>query len=148
MQASVKSRVSLQVNPLICLVFRLPHISKQEEFPLTLVLLMYIPLSIPLIMPFLLKTEITAITVNTENVKSQWSHLADLELEDVDGAEFKVVLGRDVTEIVIPREVRKGPKGSPYGVKIKLVWTVTESLPGYVRNSESVYVVHVASPEK
>ena len=74
--------------------------------------------------------------------------MADLELEDVDGAEFKVVLGRDVTEIIIPREVREGPKGSPYGVKIKLVWTVTENLPGYVRNSESVYIVHVPSPEK
>ena len=66
----------------------------------------------------------------------------------MDGAEVKVVLGSDVTEIVIPRKVREGPKGSPYGIKTKLGWAVTGNLPGYARNSESVYFVHVASPEE
>ena len=55
-----------------------------------------------------------------ENVKSQWSHLVDLKLKDVDRAEVKVVLGSDVTEIIIPREIRVGPKRSSYGVKTKL----------------------------
>ena len=55
-----------------------------------------------------------------ENVKSQWSHLVDLKLKDVDRAEVKVVLGSDFTEIIIPREIRVGPKRSSYGVKTKL----------------------------
>ena len=65
-------------------------------------------------------------SVNTANVQSQWKHLADIELQDVDRAEIKVILGSDVTEIIIPREVREGPKGSPFGIKTKLGWTVTE----------------------
>ena len=59
------------------------------------------------------------------NVQSQWKHLADVELQDVDRAEIKVILGSDVTEIIIPREVREGPKGSLFGIKTKLGWTVT-----------------------
>ncbi len=38
----------------------------------------------------------------------------------------KVILGSDVTKIIIPREVREGPKGSQFGIKAKLGWTVTE----------------------
>ena len=55
------------------------------------------------------KLNLPPVTVNMENVKSQWSHLVDLELKEIDGAEVKVVLGSDVTEIIIPREVREGP---------------------------------------
>ena len=66
------------------------------------------------------KLNLPPVTVNMENVKSQWSHLVDLELKDMDGAEVKVVLGSDVTELIIPREVREGPKGSPYGVRTEL----------------------------
>ena len=83
-----------------------------------------------------------------ENAKSQWSHLIDLELKDMDGAEVKVVLGSDVTEIIIPREVREGPKGSPFRVKTKLGCVVTGNLPGYARNSEFVCFAHVALPEE
>ena len=48
----------------------------------------------------------------------------------MNGAELKVVLGSGVTEIIIPREIREGPKCSPFGVKTKLGWTVTGNLPG------------------
>ena len=91
------------------------------------------------------KLNLSPVMVNMEHVKSQWIHLEDLELKNVNGAEVKVVLGNDVTEIIIPREIREGPKGSPFGVKTKLGWTVTGNLPGYVRNSESVYLVHVGN---
>ena len=56
------------------------------------------------------------------------------------------MLGSDVTEIIIPREVCQGPKGSPFRTKTKLGWVVTGDLPGYARNSESVCFVHVNSP--
>ena len=61
---------------------------------------------------------------------------------------FKVILGSDVTEIIIPREVREGPRGSPFGIKTKRGWIVTGTLPGYSRDSESVCFIHVASPEE
>ena len=63
-------------------------------------------------------------------------------------AEIKVILGSDVTEIIIPREVREGPRGSPFGIKTKLGWTVTGTLPRYSRDSESICFIHVASPEE
>ena len=44
------------------------------------------------------------------SVKSQWKHLANNELQDVDRADIKVILGSDVTEIIIPREVREEPE--------------------------------------
>ena len=62
--------------------------------------------------------------------------------------EVKVILGSNVTEIVFPREVREGPRGSPLRVRTKLGWVVTENLPGYVCNSESVYFVWVTLPEE
>ena len=73
-------------------------------------------------------------SVNIADVQSQWKHLPDIELQDVDRAEIKVILGSDVTEIIIPREVREGPRGSPFGIKTKLGWTVTGTLPSYSRD--------------
>ena len=32
-----------------------------------------------------------------------------------------MVLGSDVTEIIIPREVREGPRGSPFGVRTRVI---------------------------
>ena len=94
------------------------------------------------------RLNLPAVTVDMGKAKSQWRHLADLKLKDMHAVEVKVVLGSDVTEIIIPQEVREGPRGSPFGVRTKLGWVVTGNLPGYVRNSESVYFVRVASPEE
>ncbi|XP_022806184.1 uncharacterized protein LOC111343295 [Stylophora pistillata] len=80
------------------------------------------------------KLNVPPASVNIANVRSQ--------------AEVKVILGSDITEIVIPREVREGPRGSPFGIKTKLGWTVTGTLPRYSRDSESVCFIHVASPEE
>lgn len=64
------------------------------------------------------KLNVPPASVNIANVQSQWKHLA--ELQDVDRAEIKVILRSDVKEIIIPREVREGPRGSPLGIKTKL----------------------------
>ena len=94
------------------------------------------------------KLNVPLTSVNMASVKSQWKYLADIELQDVDRAEIKVILGSDVTEIIIPREVREGLRGSPFEIKTNLGWTVTGTLPGYSRNSESVCFIQVASPEE
>ena len=48
------------------------------------------------------KLNLPPVTVNTKSVESQWSHLVDLELKDMDEAEVEFVLGSDVKEIIIP----------------------------------------------
>lgn len=50
---------------------------------------------------------------------------ADLELKYVNEAEVEVVFGSNVTDIII---IRGGPKSSPFGVKSKLGWTVSENI--------------------
>ena len=90
------------------------------------------------------KLNVPPASVNIANVQSQWKHLADVELQDVNRAE----IGIDVTAIIIPREVPEGPSGSPFEIKTKLGWTVTGTLPRYSRDSESVSFIHVASPEE
>ena len=48
----------------------------------------------------------------------------------------------------MPIETQCGPKGFPVGVSTKIGWTVTGRLPGYIRDSKSVYKVHVATPDE
>jgi len=55
-------------------------------------------------------------------------------------AEIKVILGSDVTEIIIPREVREGLRVSLSGIKTKLGWTVTGTLPRYILAIQNPYV--------
>ena len=80
------------------------------------------------------KLNVLPTSVNIADVQSQWKHLPDIELQDVDRAEIEVILGSDVTEIIIPREVREGPRRSPFGIKTKPGWTVTGTLPSYSRD--------------
>ena len=72
------------------------------------------------------KFHVPPTSVNIVNVQSQWKHLADIELQDMNTAEIKVILESDVTEIIIPRE---GPRDSPFGIKTKLGWAVTWNKP-------------------
>ena len=83
-------------------------------------------------------------SVNITNDQSQWKHLAGIELQYMNRAEIKVILGSDVTEIIM----REGPGGSPFGIKTKVGWTATGKLSRYSRDSESVCFIHVASPEE
>ena len=55
---------------------------------------------------------------------------------------------QNVPELIVPLETRCGPKGCPVGVRTKLGWTVTGRLPGYIEDGESVYKVHIATPDE
>jgi len=77
-----------------------------------------------------------------------WPHLSDLELTEVTGTQVTLLLGSDVAELIVPLEVRHGPKGSPVGVRTRIGWTVTGRVPGYVQEQESVCKIHVATPDE
>ena len=55
---------------------------------------------------------------------------------------------QNVPELIVPLETRCGPKGCPVGVRTKLGWTVTGRLPAYIEDGESVYKVHIATPDE
>ena len=86
--------------------------------------------------------------VNLVELKSKWSHLSDLELPEVDGSQITILIRSDVAEIIVPLEVRCGHKEAPIGVRARLGWTITGRLPGYLRESESVFKVHVSSHDE
>ena len=71
-----------------------------------------------------------------------------MELTEVAGPQVTLFLGSDVAELVVPLEIRHGPKGSPVGVHTRIGWTVTGRVPGYIQGLESVCKVHVATPEE
>ena len=74
------------------------------------------------------------------------------ELTDAFVTRVTLLTGSDVPELIVPIKTQCGPKGSPVGVRTKIGWTVTGRLPGYIggyiQDSESVYKVHVTTPDE
>ena len=68
----------------------------------------------------------------------KWPHLSDLKLTEVSGTQVTLLLGSDVAEVIVPLEIRHGPKGSPVGVRTRIGWTVTGCVPRYIQEQESV----------
>ena len=86
--------------------------------------------------------------VKLPELQEKWPHLSDLELTEVAGTQVTLLLGSDVAELIVPLEIRHGPKGFPVGVHTRIGWTVTGRVPGYIQGQESVCKVHVATPEE
>ena len=58
--------------------------------------------------------------VNFRELQEKWSHIADLELDEVSVTPVTLPVASDVPELIVPLETRCGPKGSPVGVRTKL----------------------------
>ncbi|XP_068692553.1 uncharacterized protein [Montipora foliosa] len=86
--------------------------------------------------------------VKLRELQEKWPHLSDLELTEFAGTQVTVLLGSDVAELIVPLEIRHGPKGSPVDVHTRICWTVTGRVPGYIQGQQSVCKVHVATPEE
>ena len=54
-----------------------------------------------------------------------WPHLADIQLPNETHGPVQVLLGADVFELIMPREVVEGPPGTLCTVRTLLGWTVT-----------------------
>ena len=86
--------------------------------------------------------------LNVPERKVNFRELQEKELTEVSATRVALLLGSDIPELIVPLETRCGPKGSPVGVRTKLGWTVTGRLPGYIEDGESVYKVHMATPDE
>ena len=86
--------------------------------------------------------------VKLKELQERWPHLSDLELTEVVGTQVTLLLGSDVAELIVPLEIRYGPKVSPVGVHTRIGWTVTDRVPGYIQRQESVCKVHVGTPDE
>ena len=86
--------------------------------------------------------------VKLQELQEKWPYLSDLELIEVTGTQVTLFLGSDVAELIVPLEIRRGPKDSPVGVHTRIGWTVTGRVPSYVQRQESVCKVHVTTPDE
>ena len=73
----------------------------------------------------------TTSTINVTNLaldsydEVSWPHLADIQLPNETHGRVEVLLGADVFELIVPREVVEGPPETPCAVRTLLGWTVT-----------------------
>ena len=73
----------------------------------------------------------TTPTINVTNHaldsydEANWPHLADVQLPSETRGPVEVLLGADMFELIVPREVVEGPAGTPCAVRTLLGWTVT-----------------------
>lgn len=89
---------------------------------------------------------ITQQKVNLVDVKSKWPHLKDINVPEASSCDVSLLIGSDCLDIILPIETR--PRGTPVGIRTKLGWTITGSLPGYIRSSECVFHAYVRSPDE
>ena len=78
----------------------------------------------------------------TRSLMQTWPHIADLEIPEVNSKDVTVLLGANVLEAILQREVRRGTLGQPAAIRTAFGWTLTGSVRGFVA-SESLHVMHV-----
>ena len=73
------------------------------------------------------KLNVSAPRVSNRKVHS-WKHLQDVDLRQYSGAQVELLLGANILEAVIQREVRVGGPGQPVAVRTDFGWTLTGSI--------------------
>ena len=68
-----------------------------------------------------------------------YTHLDDIELNGVHPSQIEILIGADVAEAFIPREVRRGRKDQPLAIKTVFGWTLFGADRG-VTNSDNLKV--------
>ena len=71
-----------------------------------------------------------------------WPHLADLEIPNVDSKDVMILLGANVLEAILQREVCRGSPGQPAAVLTAFGWTLTGSVKSLVA-PESLHVMFI-----
>ena len=71
-----------------------------------------------------------------------WHHVADLEIPEVDSKDVTILLGANMLEAILQREVRRGSPGQPAAVLTAFGWTLTGSVKRLVA-PESLHVMFI-----
>ena len=66
------------------------------------------------------------LTITTARAKdlSKWPYLKDLEIPDLDDEQVTMLIGANVPEAQVYKELRRGGSGEPYAVRTVLGWAV------------------------
>ena len=77
------------------------------------------------------KLNVAAPSVGSRQVRS-WKHVHDLDLRQYRGARVELLLGANILEAVLQREVRVGGPGQPVAVRTDFGWTLTGSIASLI----------------
>ena len=81
--------------------------------------------------------------INWPAEKLKWPHLQDLNLQQTNSNDIEVLLGTDAFSLIVPREVREGPPGTPAAVRTRLGWVASDRLPDCRKHNEQIKKTHV-----
>ena len=65
----------------------------------------------------------SALAADRSDIR-QFAHLADLNLPAARPQDVMLLIGQDVPEVLVPKDVKYGEPGQPYAVRTALGWTV------------------------
>ena len=83
----------------------------------------------------------------TRAMMQDFPHLTDLDIPEVDSEDVTILLGANVLEAILQRDVRRGRSGQPVAILTAFGWTLAGSVKSIVK-LERLHVMHVApSPE-
>ena len=68
----------------------------------------------------------------SKSMMKSWAHLEGLDMPEVNSSEVTVLLGANVIDAILHREVRRGNQGQPAAVLTAFGWTLTGSVKGLV----------------
>ena len=78
----------------------------------------------------------------SSSARSKWQHLNGLDIAAVGPDQVEVLLGANVMEAILQREVRVGRPGQPVAIKTHFGWALTGSIAGIVPTAQQ-HVMHV-----
>ncbi|XP_043211906.1 uncharacterized protein LOC122376197, partial [Amphibalanus amphitrite] len=86
-------------------------------------------------------------SVSSKQLRS-WKHLQDLDLQQYNGAHVELLLGANILEAVLQREVRVGGPGMPVAIRTDFGWTLTGSISTLIPSTmRQVMFVRQRAPE-
>ena len=81
--------------------------------------------------------------------RSTWKHLLGLPIPDCSSGQVELLLGANVLEAVIQREVRVGRPGQPVAIRTAFGWTLTGAVSDLVSGaSKEVMLIERVDPEE
>jgi len=78
----------------------------------------------------------------TKGTLKNCPHLAGIDIPAVDSKDVTILLGANVIEAIVQREVRLGQPGQPAAILTAFGWTLAGSIKSFI-NPESLHVMHV-----
>ena len=78
----------------------------------------------------------------THAMMQDFPHLTDLDIPEVDSEDVTILLGANVLEAILQRDVRRGRPGQPVAILTAFGWTLAGSVKSIVK-PKRLHVMHV-----